>query len=335
MLIYYGITIILLGIITSYEDIKKNKIRNKIVLSAITIGIILNSISYYQKAIGTQYLYELITNVLITIIAAFAIWNFGLWSAGDGKLFIAYSVLIPLSFFRIGYQKYFPSITLLINTYIPLLIIMLIYVIVKAKKKDRKKRFKEFIKGFFDMKKTILSIIYLLAFLWIISLALIKIGVDNYMLMLFLTILIYYIIQRKLGKKTLYIAIIIMIIRLATDKSIYSINFLKELLMLFIVWKLLYSFLQGALYKLAHDVFSYKISTSKLKPGMILSDDINLDIDEEAEGLTRKQIETIKRSNIEEVKISQTMPFAVFMFLGTIITMIVEGNVIIYLIRLI
>ncbi len=58
-------------------------------------------------------------------------------------------------------------------------------------------------------------------------------------------------------------------------------------------------------------------------------------IGEEAEGLTRVQINKLKRIGVKMVKVSQTIPFAHFMFLGVILTIIVKGNILIVIKNLI
>ena len=49
----------------------------------------------------------------------------------------------------------------------------------------------------------------------------------------------------------------------------------------------------------------------------------------EAEGLTRKQIEKIRKLGFKKVKVSSTIPFAPIIFLGVIITLLVKGNILI------
>ena len=57
--------------------------------------------------------------------------------------------------------------------------------------------------------------------------------------------------------------------------------------------------------------------------------DLNKFIDEESEGLTKKQINVIKKIGFKTIRISQTIPFAPFIFLGVLITIIVKGNILI------
>jgi hypothetical protein len=54
-------------------------------------------------------------------------------------------------------------------------------------------------------------------------------------------------------------------------------------------------------------------------------------------GLTKEEIDRIKKAHLagkmhfNELKIKQTIPFAPFLFLGTLITIICQGNIIVFL----
>lgn len=302
-------------------------------------------------------------------------WYFGIWTAGDGKLFIAFSALIPLSAYKIGYQKLIPSITLLINIFIPALLIMVIFILFKIRIKNLKKILESLLKEFFHPKELLNSIIYLFGIYWVIQLLLSLIGLDDYILRIVLTLLIFLIIQKKLKNKALYFMFAISLVRFIIDKSIYSLSFLIDFLILVFIWRLIRSFLKGTISKLGQEIFTKNIKVSKLKLGMILSETIEKKekitkkelsilkkepdikiikyksnyyikkpkpllelknfIEEEAEGLTIKQIKKIKNIGIKKIKVSQTIPFAPFIFLGVILTIIANGNILIVIKNLI
>lgn len=371
--------ILLLGIITSYQDIKFGKIRNKWIILALVYAILAYTIliSFYLSKgnIRPQYLAELGTNLLFSIVVGFGLWYLNVWTAGDGKLFIAYSALIPLSAYSIGYQKWIPSLTLVINIFVAALAIMLILVLFKTRIKDIKKVSIGFLKEFFQPKQLLDSIIYLFAIFWIMQILLSLIGLgNNYFLRIALTLIALSFMQKKLGNKTLYIMIIISLARFIIDRSVYSLSFLTNFIILILIWRFFVGFLRGGISKLGHEIFSKKIKVDKLKPGMILSETIqkkekiteqelkalkkqaktiltdititrykknyyiqkpkyssDLDnfIKEEAEGLTQQQIDKIKKIGIKNIKVSQTIPFAPFIFLGVILTIISNGNILI------
>ena len=373
VLIYFLPAIFLLGIITSYEDTKDGKIRNKWVAAALVYAFIAYSVLityfYFTSGINQHYLIELLTNFLFAITVGFGAWYFCIWTAGDGKLFIAFSALIPLSVYKFGYQEWIPSFTLLINTFIPALLIMVISVLFKIKLNDAKNVFKSFLKEFFQPKQLFDSVIALFALFWIIQILLSLAGLNSYILRFVLTMLVFSSFQSKFGDKVLYIMLAVSVLRMIIDKSVYSLSFLIDFLILVFVWRLIRSFLSGSISKLGLKVFAKEVEVDNLKPGMILSEviqkkekmskqelnlskkmldtkiikykqayyikkpkgtiDLNNFIGEEAEGLTKEQISKIKEIGIKKVKVSQTLPFAPFMFLGVIITILGKGNILI------
>ena len=107
------------GIITSYEDIKEGKIRNKWILFGFITGaclflyyIILGEINSFV------YLKNVALNSFLAFFIGYLMWQYKLWSAGDAKLFALYAFLLPLNRYANWYLKYFPSFALLVNTFI-------------------------------------------------------------------------------------------------------------------------------------------------------------------------------------------------------------------------
>ncbi len=96
------IFIVAFGLITSYEDIRFNRIRNKWVLLAISFGVFVSIFVFISNPKltipgGGPYLVEFYLNVLCTFVLGYILWYTGLWSAGDAKLFLAYAFLIPIT----------------------------------------------------------------------------------------------------------------------------------------------------------------------------------------------------------------------------------------------
>jgi hypothetical protein len=367
-------SILALGLITSYQDIKFGKIRNKWIILALVYVILTYAvlIMFYslKGTISPTYLAELGTNFIFTIMVGFGLWYFRIWTAGDGKLFIAYSALLPLSVYSNGYQKWIPSFTLLSNIFIPSLVIIIFLMFFKIRIEHLKKISMSFFKEFFHPKQLLNSILYLFAIFWIMQIALTWISLGNsYALKIILTMSTITIIQKKFRKKSIYIMMVIGLSRLVIDKSIYSLSFLIDMLILIFIWRLTISFLSGSLSKLGREILTKNILINQLKPGMVLDESIkkkekitkqelnelnkqtnikvikyqknyyikrpksHLDLDdfleEEAEGLTQKQINDIKKIGIKKIKVSQTIPFAPCIFLGTILTIIANGNILI------
>ncbi|MBU1177437.1 hypothetical protein KKH96_03265 [Patescibacteria group bacterium] len=141
-----------IGIITTYEDFKCGKVRNKWIIFGACwgIGIILffliwhfiaspvtnfyyfNLLNYpadYEVVVFTvslSYLLKCILNMTVALIISYLMWKFNVWAAGDAKLFIVYSILLPTTFYWKSFFLFFPSFVLMINIFIPIFIYLLI-----------------------------------------------------------------------------------------------------------------------------------------------------------------------------------------------------------------
>ncbi|MDP6547378.1 MAG: hypothetical protein QF917_00245 [Candidatus Woesearchaeota archaeon] len=347
--------IIALGLITSYEDIKYGKIRNKWVIFALIYALVANFIiiAFFSitTGINTHYIIEFFTNFLFSILIGFGAWYFKLWTAGDGKLFIAFSALVPLSIYEFGYIEWTPSFTLLMNIFIFALIIMIFYLLYKSSLKDIKEASIGFFKDVFNIKKLFTTIVSLFIIYWFIEILLSLFKIKNFFLVILTTILAYNYIKKKTKKGFIFFAIAISLLRLVIDKSVYSSTFLIIFLILIIAWEIIDSFLNHAISKLISKVFSKEIEVNKLKPGMVLSELIKKEgdkysknvksafyadnfLDEESEGLTQKQIEKISNTGIKKLRVSQMIPFAPFILVGVILTLIAKGNILIFILKI-
>jgi len=87
--------ILFLGAVTSYEDIKQGKIRNKWILIAFAYALLANILIFWvlanspAQAPRLAYFIELGITVAISLLLGFIMWWIGLWTAGDAKLFAA------------------------------------------------------------------------------------------------------------------------------------------------------------------------------------------------------------------------------------------------------
>jgi hypothetical protein len=125
---------ICLGIIFSispviiYEDIRWRHIRNLWILALFLLGAGLLAVAYMRGAIDLIYLTGVLLNTAFAFVAGFVIWRLGFWPAGDSKLFVVFSFLLPLQYYWKTYLYFFPSFVLLINSFV----LFLIFLLVKA-----------------------------------------------------------------------------------------------------------------------------------------------------------------------------------------------------------
>jgi hypothetical protein len=219
--------VITLGLATSYEDIKTGKIRNSITATAITYGILLNYASYFFSWMPDRGI-EYTINLAVSALAGYLIWSRKLWSAGDGKLFIAFASLIPLSAYEYWKMPYFQSLILLLNTFAILFTALLAKSINKKCFMDALKDAKELGAGF--LTKTIITIT---GMYWLIG----KLPVESMPARYCITAFAVILLQSYLKKSYVYAGAMLLAVR--TLEGIPA-GFLAQtawMTMLFIIFK--------------------------------------------------------------------------------------------------
>ncbi len=349
--------ILFLGIISTYTDIKHGKIRNKWLIGGLLYSFIVytSMIAYYSinpaLTISRGYITEIITNFLFAAFFGFVLWYYGIWTAGDGKLFLTYAALIPPSTYSLGYLsvRWVPSAILFLNTFSIGLIWMLFLILHRAKMHELYGVLESFVKGIISPKMLLDSTVILFAVLWVVQLILSPIGFGgNIFFVILLVILISTILKNRIGKRYVWILLSVAVLRLVIDKSLYSIIFIRNFILLVILWAVFNQFMSQKFLNLSKEIFSREIRASELKEGMVLVDNITQRgkrlemtpkiifakdksfIEEEAEGLTAKQIAKIRKAGIKSVRVAQTISFAPLLFLGVIATIILKGNIFIW-----
>lgn len=154
--------IFLLGIVTSYEDIKYGKIRNKWIFWGFLYWLVLfcafflwnfyfdSIFSYFSDNIKLtsliqfehDYLIAVVVNGFVALFFVFVLWEFGIIAAGDAKLFWLYSLLVPFTYYWKTYLYFFPSLILFFNTFV-VIVVYLFVVSVLSYLQDNKGRYKE------------------------------------------------------------------------------------------------------------------------------------------------------------------------------------------------
>lgn len=341
--------IILLGIISSYSDYKKNIIKNNMIIISIIYSIIINFIYfiYYKK---DTYYQDFLINILFSIILAFLFYYFDIWSAGDGKLFIAFTFLIPLSIYQFLLIPKLYSFELLINIFLPYTFILIIIGVkyklkklqnIKINNKTIKKTIKSMIVNLIKYLFNLATIVYFLDIIFK------DMNINNviYIILLMLSMkgLDYFFnnIDKKIKYRykiknisTFFIfSSMIIFYRLFFDISILDPNNLKN----FITYAIILRIMLSALKKPEEEMFTKKIKKQDIKKDMIIHSTLysnNKIILKKGEKIKKRHIPLIIRSSEKEVLISKKMPFAHLIFLGVIITLILKQNILIYLVNL-
>lgn len=125
--------IFIIGFITCYQDFKEGKIKNKWIKLGIVWAIFAVLILFlgsadipfikyfsggYSIIMPQGYFLKFFLNVLFSLVAMYALWYFDLWSAGDAKLFFVFTLLLPLKYYGNSFLPFFPSFVLLLNIFL-------------------------------------------------------------------------------------------------------------------------------------------------------------------------------------------------------------------------
>ena len=350
LLILYLPIILFFGIITSYEDLKFGKIRNKWILVSISYSVfILLLANFVGIEINQSYMAVFVINLLLSSVVGILLWRIHLWSAGDAKLFFAYSIIIPLTSYKLGFTRFFPSYILLINTFTPLFVFYLMNVMFKTKIKTKIQALKHFMK----IKIISITAVSIFGLIWVLKplFSLLGFYPDLFMLSIFLFIVISF-IEFLIPLKQFHIFIVIALLRLVFDRSIFSFEFLKDFSLLLLFFLIIRFFVLT----LSYFFFTKPVYVEDLKPDMALADRIykkrSRYVKEEniivsifaalyytkktkplfTKPLTEKDVKLLKKLHSggkfkpHEVRIHEVVPFALHMFIGALLTISCQGN---------
>jgi Flp pilus assembly protein protease CpaA len=348
--IYYLLAILLVSVFISYEDFKKSVIRNKYLtlLSLILLLYFIQNFSFYAEIAKT-----FLINFSLTLFITFLLYFVGFWPAGDAKLFIIYSLLIPLEIFN--FSQY-PVMDLLINTFVP---IFFIYMFLAFLRSDREKIMDSFKYAFEPYKIFLIATIFL-GLAWFITLPLAMIGIPvNLFTFIVLLFLIIEIVDRIIPINLEFFYVFVAIIRLIIDyKNIYTFSFMKQLFLVILV----FLFFRFFVLRLAFYLNTKKVKIEDLKEGMRIAEGIS-EMEREGkrvfekielihyavydflyhkrkkfiheigdEGLTKEDVNKLKRLRekgeipFDEVLVHQQMPFAIFLLIGFLLTLYFKGD---------
>ena len=371
------IPLLLIGIITSYSDIKYGKIRNIHLISGLLyvffLYLFLLFYSYFviHQPSNLKYLVDLIINGSISFFIVYLLWYFNLWAAGDAKLFFIYSLLIPLEYYSKNYAPFFPSSTLLVDTFLFICLSFFLKIFInifvsflKYLRKPfspvlllKKINHKSFKNIFLETGELFLVCICFLIIMEIVmkgvSLIFKTLPLNSFFIKLFFFILQIVLFRKFFKNKRLIIFIVIG--GLLCGLALIILNQIPSLIMiikssLFLVLfigigvPLIYSYIDNQEIK--------RIKIEELRPGDFLSTQSLFIITDKhkgqakanglalscSDGLIESQVKIIQELYKEDFKkemyVCRTFPFAPFMFSAFIFNIILKSSFLFFLLRL-
>ncbi len=347
--------LIIFGVITSYEDFKYKIVRNKWILLGIIFGAIF-ALTYslnFSFAFTSNY----VINALISIAFGYMLWYVGLWSAGDAKLFIAYSFIIFPIVYKVSYISYFPSFSILVNTFVPLLVFYIIYIPFKA----GPKRIGSFLLNVLSLRILVTLSLFIFGFGWIIEIILKALKIpSNFFIGITFMFLFLFLLNKGLKLKAISVGFVICIVRVFVQgTTAFSLHSLYNFALMLLTFLALRFYLIG----ISYELFSKEIKISEIKEGMIPAEDIiqtrpdcfekrtflrfsligammikgafNSVFSYVGDGMTKKDIKKIKSIHNkgflkeDKIRVFEALPFAPFMFFGCLLIVIFGADIII------
>jgi len=329
--------ILVLGIITSYTDIKYGKIRNIWIIIALSYAAIAYTIiGNYEFNITSgplSFYAETLINISISVVIGVTFWLNEYWSAADGKLFIAFAVLTPVTVYSQSYFRFFPAVSILMFTMLILTFIVFIQLLIKLRIKDIKHAILNL-----EPPDIIKSLVILFIVQGAFQILTRLLGIDPGIIGLVLFIIIVMPLLTNIIRNKIYLLVILAIIRIIVDTSVFSIDFIKE----FSILGLLYLIFRFFLSNVSERIFSKEIKIKNLKIGMVLAEYIVKDKNKyiitktpkkkpyimcSPEGIDRAELKKLRKIGISEQKIlvHKHTYFAPYLFAGTLISIVTGG----------
>jgi len=344
------IFIIGLGLFTTYEDMKKKVIRNKVILAALLAAPVLHTYQLLQTPEMISLLPNLFMNLTFSLFAGFLIWLINIWPAGDAKLFIAYSFLLPLDIYAIQ-DSPFVSFDYIVNIFVPIFIFMFFLLLLRSNRTE----IVESLKSAFDPYRLFMASIVIFGFLWFFIGLLGLAGIPfNYFIIVVLLFIVMEVFER-IGTYSLEVIFVVAaVVRLVIDyRNVFTFAYLYYLVTVLLAFVIFRYFVV----ELGFRGYTIKKKLEELRPGMCLAEGIvenekdgRIEYGKEKiahfsipqilkermmkkyihtvsfEGLTEDDVKRILKLRREgkikfdEVLVHTSMPFAFFLFLGVLMT---------------
>lgn len=276
------------GIVSSVYDVRKGIVPNMLIFYSFIAGLVIYSAAFFiaRNTINLSFVLVTITNLLSSVALAVLLWKIRWWRGGDAKLFILYSLLIPVSVYSNGYIPYFPSLVLLMNVFIPFTIVSFFFMLRNAT---------------FPTASILTAAISVFSISWL-----------SYFIPFPAAFLVIIFLSRILPT---YFQIVIAVLRPFIDITIWNRAFLFH----FIFWTMLLVGVKQFISANA-DTFVHRISP---KEGDIIAEEIIIN----KRKLPKETVLTKMQANAihHMVLTYDTVPFALYMFFGVIITLLSNG----------
>lgn len=322
---------------------------------------------FFLQTVKFDFFLKTISNSLVAIVLSFLMWKYKIMAAGDAKLFALFAWLIPSSYYWRSYLVVFPSFALLVNIFFAVLIAFICRSFYFTLRHLDLVFNKNNLSIFLSSLKKILTIDYIKKLknkMWVFYLIIFifliiqnintyfsyspggKFGVYQGYLMVFFIVFRAQIIdtlKKNIIKQSFFSILIINLILSFIDSPLNLFLYLLHVSIIMICFLIIFDILIRTINFYLKNSSVQKIPVDSLKSGDIISDSVVDQLKAEKiifhnyigrifpRGLDDNEISTIKewasKSQEIEIAVYEHFPFAFWIFMGVIITLVFKGSV--------
>jgi len=329
----------LIGVVVSIEDLKIGLVKNQYVALLICIGLISK---FFYPVDATQFTLVLFYGLIVSVL----FWLLDIWPAGDAKFFWALLFFLPASLYASSGIVW----SFLTNTFVPIFFVMLFFIAHKS----RLSLVLQALKEAFNPYTIFMLFLMITGFLWLFQRALAVLGLKSDFLILLISLFIVFELFRRyctFQSELLFAGLAV--IRVLLDyQSFYTLSFFFESAKFILV----FAFFRFFILKLAFKLYTDEIPISKLKEGMSPAEGIfktkgkykkesllstsfiglmqqkKKSFVHGTECLSGKDVQKLKKLKkgkklpFSAILIHQNQPFALFILIGFILTVLSSGT---------
>ena len=324
-------------------------------------GLTLWARQWVEASEGLPYWLAVLANAGIALVIGITLWEMRLWAAGDAKIFALLALSVPLSFYKNNYFSWFPSFVVLFNTFFALFALLLVEFCARSGRYLVQTRGQALVRGIKGAVSAVASnkmryVNIVLVFLALFTTIRIlrhfaQSGIQNYLHMnrtvLFVVLAImFHPLSRFAQKKATAIGAALLVVGYLvygiffdpTNDALLELINIGWLSISIILFRSLYD-----AYLAATDTEA--IPAEELRKGMLLTPIEENGFKERTQffelrirsfspdGLTEEQASSIREWCVENKKetviVARTIPFAPALFLGTVLTVLVQGLIVV------
>ena len=338
---YYGASFILLlsiGLTASMTDVSSGKIYNRHLLKFLLIILLVDIAHVVIAKQDFKTVLLFFTNFLLGTVIAILLYNWGLWAAGDAKLFSLVLLIIPRAIYPDGANNIFPGFWLLVSVFSLGFLFVLSETIYFLLKDLRQGRFQAFKRQFPKGKEIVPKYIFAFMLTLVVNRFLTsqfptEFLVSNLWLTYFVSIMTVLFVLKHIKGARVYIFLAILggCLLLAFQGNTPWLNYKQLAGTILTAIAIVFIRSVGSLY-------NYKeIPTNQVSVGNILSFDTVLSFqrskvnglpcftDETTKSrLSNDEVQSIKRWQTskygsDKIRIVRHLPFAPYIFLGSLL----------------